>query len=139
MRGDELGGDAAAEGVGEGVGKRASDDDVTGGEGAEVLVLDSGLPHRAVVHKLACNTPGAPFADTLDKGSAGSLGTLHVGHVVEVDGLVADAVDQGRVVEDERGIVVSQGDVVATQGCHMGAHWQTEEIVGRLTLLGGKR
>ena len=139
MRGDDLGSDAAVERLGEGIGERACEADVAGGEGAQVFVVGRGLLHLSVVHILACGSPRASLADASDKGGACGLGTLHVGHVVEVDGAVADTVDEGRVVEDHRRIIVGDGDVLATQGGDMGTDGQTEEIVGGLAFLGGKR
>ena len=138
MRGDYLGCDAAVECLGEGIGEGAADGDVAGGECAQLLIVGGRLIHRSVVHILPCDAPCAALTDTLDEGCAGRLASLHVGHVVQVDGLVADAVDECGVVEDERGIVVGEGDVVAAEGCHMGTHGQTEEVVGRLGFLGGE-
>ena len=135
MRGDDLGGDATVEFLCEGVGEGACEADVTGRECTQVLVVGRGLLHLSVIHILTGDSPCAPVADAFDEGCAGGLGTLHVGHVVEVDGAVADAVDEGRVMEDHRRIVVGDGDVVATQGGDMGTDGQTEEVVGGLALL----
>ena len=136
---DELGGDAAAELIGQGVGEGAADGDVAGGEGAELLIVGGGLLHAAVVHILGSDAPRAPFARSLQEGGTGRLGPFHIGHEVEVDGAVADIVDECRVLEDEGGIVIDERDVVAAECCRMGTHRQPQEVVGRLTLLGTER
>ena len=38
-------------------------------------------------------------------------------------------------MENQRGVVVGQCDVVASDSCHMGTDWQSEEIVGGGALL----
>ena len=38
-------------------------------------------------------------------------------------------------MEDDRSVVVGQGDVVSAERCHMGADGQTQETVHLLTLL----
>ena len=38
-------------------------------------------------------------------------------------------------MEDKGGVVLDDGDVVASECCHMGTHWQTQEIISRPTLL----
>ena len=136
---DELGGDAAAELIGQGVGEGAADGDVAGGEGAEFLIVGGRLLHAAVVHVLGGDTPCAPVAGSLHEGGTGRLGPFHIGHEVEVDGAVADIVDECRVLEDEGGIVIDERDVVAAECCRMGTYWQPQEVVGRLALLGAER
>ena len=77
-------------------------------------MVGGGLVECPVVHVLSDDAPSASVADTLDEGCASRLTTFHVGHVVQVDGLVADSVDERGIVEDERGIIVGEGDIVAT-------------------------
>ena len=139
MRRDELCRDTTAELVGEGVGKRTSHGDVTRREVAQILVVGCGLLHRAVVHILGNRSPRAAIASPFHKGGTGRLRSLHEGHEVQVDGLVAHAVDECRVVEDQSGIVVSECDVVASHGSHMRTDRQSQEVIGRLTLLGDRR
>ena len=93
MRGDEFRRDTTAESVGKGIGKRSSHCDVTGREGAQVFVIAGGLLHRAVVHVLGSHAPCGTIACTFHESSAGRLGTLHIGHEVQVDGFVAHTVD----------------------------------------------
>ena len=103
MRGDDLSCDAAAKGVGKGIGEGAADGPVAGGERAEILVVGRSLLDTSVVHVLSGDAPCGTVASSFDKGGTGRLGSLHVGHVVEVDGPVANAIDEGRVMEDEGG------------------------------------
>ena len=61
--------------------------------------------------------------------------TITRSHFAEVDALVANPIEQGRIVENKRGIVVRQCDIVATQCCHMGTDRKAQEAIDLLALL----
>ena len=102
-----------------------------------MLTFGRGFLHLAIVHILRSDTPGASVACSFHKSSTGGLGPFHESHEIEVDALVTDTIDQGRVVEYQGGIIVGQGDIVASDSCHVGTDRQPQEVVGRGAFLGG--
>ena len=133
--GDDLGRDAAVEVVAQGVAESSAHGNVLGAEVARHIARQGGLLHRPVVDEARLHAPRAAFTGILLVGGAGRDRALHVGHHVQGQTAVAGIIDKGRIVEDERGVVVGNGDVVTAQGCHVSAHRQPQKIEGGLAVL----
>ena len=135
MRSDESCCDATAELVAQQIGKCSRQGNVTGRERSCLYILYRGLLHRAVVHVLSCHTPCATLLISLHKRCRGRLCPLHVCHEVEVEALVRHVADERWIVEDERRVIVGDGDIVAAKSCYVGTHRQAQKAIHLLTFL----
>ena len=135
MRGNEAGGDTTTQTVGQKVGKRPCQRDVTGRKITHVFVVHAGLLHLAVIHILCCDTPCGTLLIAFDERCRSRLRPFHIGHEVQVQRLVAHAADKCRVMENQCCIVLGQRDVVTTQCSNMGTDGKAQKTVHFLALL----
>ena len=132
---DILGRDAAHDIARQLVGQRALYGKLVGRERAHLRARGVGLLHRAVVDILDAAHHRGLGRKHLGVGRARIAHAAHVVHVVEPGRAVAHRGCQGGVGEDERGVVLDDGDILATQRGSMRTHGEAQEVVFSLALL----
>ena len=132
---DELRRDAARETLRQQVGEIASQRNILRRELPGLHVVRIHFAHRTIAHQLSAHRPCRLVADHAVEGSAARVHACHVVHVVQPDGLVRHIRKQSRVAEDERQVVVVDGDVLTAQRRLMRAHRKPQEVIRRLAFL----
>ena len=75
------------------------------------------------------------FANSLAIRGTSCDGALHIGHHVETQGAVAHIINQSGVMEHQRGIIIGQRDIIASQCCRMGTDGQAQKVEHGLAVL----
>ena len=135
VRVDELRGNAASPLLAQEVAVLTGNTEVEGAERADFLAREERFLRGAVPYETCVNAPVAALADLLRIGCRACVRALHIGHKREADRFVADAGEQGGVLQRKRNVVLYQGDVLAAECRGMRRDGQVQEVEHGAALL----
>lgn len=121
------------------VGIHAAQSHVHGRERAHGDVVGRDFVHGAVVGILRRDAHCGTFSQYLDKRRTPHVTPLQVSHEIEIQRLVAHGTEQCGVAEDERRVVLYQGDIASAQSRGMCGHRHFQEVEHGVAFLGMRR